>query len=197
VFAGWPHAVECRRKAGPSSWSLAFSFPQPALPAGLIGKRLEEKSALTKNLPDVCRLILESSGHLPVEASLQANSAYREAWSCFTAPHPNLTNALQHAMESLTESFTADAANLVGRIFMLQGEHELALPFLEQARFLDGNHPYAPSNLALALKSIGENQIAARIAGVAITNSMTPNSVRIKLAPLRQNRPPAALKPRQ
>lgn len=197
VFADWPQAAECRRKAQPSSWPLAFSFPQPALPAGLIRRRLEEKSATLKDMSPACRLILESSGHLPVDASPEPNEAFREAWGSFTDPHPNLTNALQYAMESLIDGFGADAANLAGRIFMLQDEYELAIPFLEQARFLDANHPYAAGNLALALESIGENQLAATIADAAIASSRTPGSFRIKLAPLQQNRPPATSNPRQ
>ena len=197
AFADWPQAAECRRKAQPSSWPLAFSFPQPALPAGLIRRRLEEKSATLKDLSPACRLILESSGHLPVDASPESNKAFREAWGSFTDPHPNLTNALQYAMESLIDGFSADAANLAGRIFMLQGEYELALPFLEQARFLDANHPYAAGNLALALERIGEKQLAATIADAAIANSRTPDSFRIKLAPLQQNRPPATSSPKQ
>jgi tetratricopeptide (TPR) repeat protein len=197
VFADRPQAAECRRKAQPSLWPLVFSFPQPALPLGLIRRLLEQKSSPLDSLPPACRLILESSGHLPVEVSPETNSAFREAWVSFTDPHPNLTNALQYAIESLTEGFSADAANLAGRIFMLQGQSELALPFLEEARFLDGNHPFAAGNLSLALESVGEHQIAARIADAALANSSTPDSVRIKLAPLRQNRAPETSKQSQ
>jgi hypothetical protein len=80
---------------------------------------------------------------------------------------------------------------------MLQDEYELALPFLEQARFLDGNHPYAAGNLAFPLENIGENDIAARIADAAIANSRTSESLRIKLAPLQHNCPPTTPNPKQ
>jgi hypothetical protein len=80
---------------------------------------------------------------------------------------------------------------------MLQGQSELALPFLEESRFLDVNHPFAAGNLSLALETVGEHQLAASIADAALANSNTPDSVRVKLAPLRQNRAPETSKPQE
>jgi tetratricopeptide (TPR) repeat protein len=147
----------------------------------LIVKLWKSSGAKKEELGPICWLIAESAGHLPVQASAERNESYDEAWRWFVASPPDLTNALQGAMRSLEEAFTADAANLVGRIFMLQGKNGLAVPFLEEARFLEPRHPYAQGNLALALYALGEKQIATRIAVQACDSSRTPDSLKKNL----------------
>ena len=181
VFVGQPAAEECKRKAGDHSWPLSFSFPQPELPTSLIAKLQKTNQGKTDEMGIICRLIVEKTGRLPIKASNERNSQYQEALKQFSAAAPNLTNALQCALRSMEEAVTADAANLAGRIFMIQGKYELAVPFLEQARFLEPNHPYAQANLALVLHALGEKTIAAKIAVQAISSDKTPEAQKKKL----------------
>jgi hypothetical protein len=181
VFVGRAEAAECKRKSAQHGWPLSFSYPQPELPSGFVVKLWKTDGANANELPPACRLIAESAGHLPVQCSAVRNASFDEAWRQFSASPPDLTNALQLAMQSLEEAFTADAANLAGRIYMLQGKSGLAVPFLEQARFLEPQHPYAQGNLALALYAAGENQIAAKIAIQAIDSPRTPDNLKKSL----------------
>jgi hypothetical protein len=181
VFVGRAEADECERKAGRYVWPLSFSYPKPEVPTGLIVKLWKSSGVQREELGRVCWLIAESAGHLPVQASAERNENYDEAWRWFVTSPPDLTNALQSAMQSLEEAFTADAANLVGRILMLQGKNGLAAPFLEEARFLESRHPYAQGNLALALYALGEKKIGARIAIQAVDASSTPDSLKKNL----------------
>lgn len=190
VFVGRAEADECRRKAGQYLWPSSFSYPQPAVPASLIAKLWKSGGAKIEELGPACWLVVESAGHLPVLPSAERNASYDEAWREFAASPPDLTNALQHAMQSLQEAFTADAANLIGRILLLQGKSWLAVPFLEQARFLDSEHPYAEGNLALALYAVGEKQIARKIAIQAAASSRIPANLRSQLRILNNDKLP-------
>lgn len=181
VFVGRADSNECRRKAGKYNWLLSYALPQPEIPYGFTVELAKRAKGKIQELPPTCRLIVESAGHLPVEASAIKTKAYDEAWKLFTAESPNLTNSLQYAIQSLEEGLTADALNLVGRIYMLQGDLVLAIPFLEQARYLESTHPYATGNLALALFAFGEKTIAVNVATSAMGDPRTANDLKNKL----------------
>jgi tetratricopeptide (TPR) repeat protein len=160
IFVGDTAARECKDRAGQGVWPLSFEWPKPAVPPYLILQISQADISKTGQLTPVCRLIIRSAGHLPVSPVEENNEAYKEAWRLFSVSPPNLPMALQLAMASLEKGISADGANLVGRIYMLQGQYALAVPFLEQARFLDHKHPYAQINLEKALRALGENAAA-------------------------------------
>ena len=184
VFVNRAKAVECKNKIEMLVWPSALSYPHPELPPSLIASIWKTNGTEAEQLPRACRLVVEAAGHLPVQVSTIRNEMYDDAWRWFASSPPNLTNALQRAVQALDAAFTADTVNLIGRILMLQGNHSLAIPFLEQARFLDSEHPYAQGNLALALYAVGEKQTAKRIALQAAACPRTPNNLKNELESL-------------
>lgn len=184
VFVRREEAAACQIKAAQDLWPLSFSAPKPELPQGVILRSWKASGVGMEEISPASRLIVESAGRLPVQAVTTSDKNYEQAWKEFAAAPSNLTNALRFAMESLEVEVTADAANLVGRVFMLQNRNGAAIPFLEQARFLDPGHPYAEANLALALHGIGEKSMAEPIARHAANSPTTPAKLKDKLAGL-------------
>lgn len=182
VYVGRDEAAACQRKADQSLWPLSS---RSEISPDLILKLWKVAGVGMEEIRPVCRLIVESAGRLPVQAAAANNINYEEAWRQYTAITPDLTNALHFAMESLEEAFTADAANLVGKIFMLKNKNGAAIPFLEQARALDAEHAYATGNLAFALDGVGEKRLAETMARHAFNSPKTPIAFKEKLAELR------------
>ena len=126
----------------------------------LLSSLASPDSPVVKAMGPAGQGIIASGGSLPVKPSPVSGAQYDLAWEFFSKSPPDLPAALRSGLLALETHFSADAANLVGRVLMLRGMDAEAVPFLAQAFRLNEHHPYARRNLCHSLMACGQTNVA-------------------------------------
>ena len=125
---------------------------------------LHSPSALNLNF------ILSSGGGFRMVDSSSESANYFKADEAFFSSPPELNKAEVLYAKALEDSISSNTCNMLGRCYMLNRSLVKAVPLLTQAISMNPNHPYAATNLALALHMNGQVDEAVRQAHLAMKN---------------------------
>ena len=125
---------------------------------------LHSQSAINLNF------ILSSGGGFRIADSSSESADYFKAEEAFFSSPPELNAAEALYAKALEDSISSNTCNMLGRCYMLNRSLVKAVSLLTQATSMNPNHPYAATNLALALHMNGQVDEAVMQAHLAIKN---------------------------
>lgn len=128
--------------------------------------------------------ILSSGGGFRIVDPSTESANYFKADEAFFSSPPELNIAETLYAKALEDSISSNTCNMLGRCYMLNHSLVKAVSLLTQAAFMNPNHPYAASNLALALHMNGQIDEAVRQAHLAMENPFISEWSKLELESL-------------
>lgn len=133
----------------------------------------------------IATIIVRHGGMLLLKENTVRNEKLTQANTAFAQAPVDFDKVRELALQSLLDQTSAEALNLAGRTYEMQGKPNSAAFFYFQAHVTNSKNPYAATNLALVFDKLGKNKDAIRWLREASKNDRLPEWSKQKLGLLR------------